>query len=80
MVTDKILLRRRVNARKVNLLDGRTLYTRYERVSRKNSPANVTIKKKGQLDGHVEVNENNKELKYLATHLSSEQTYLNQAT
>ena len=46
MVTDKILLRRRVNARKVNLLDGRTLYTRYERVSRKNSPANVTINKK----------------------------------
>ena len=45
MVRDKILLRRRVNPKRVDLPDGRTFYARYERVSRKNLPANVTVKK-----------------------------------
>ena len=45
MVRDKILLRRRVNPKRADLPDGRTFYARYERVSRKNLPANVTVKK-----------------------------------
>lgn len=43
MVRGKILLRRRANPQKVTLPDGRTLYTRYQRVSSKNLPTNVTI-------------------------------------
>ena len=45
MVTYKILLQRCVNPKKVDLPDGRTFYARYERMNRKNLPANVTIKK-----------------------------------
>ena len=45
MIRDKILLQRRVNPNKVNLPDEQTLYTRYQRVCRKNLPANVAIKK-----------------------------------
>ena len=45
MVRDKILLQRLIDPKKVNLPDRRTFYARYERVSRKNLPANVTIKK-----------------------------------
>ena len=45
MVRDKILLQRCINPKRVNLPNGRTFYTRYERVSRKKLPANVTIKK-----------------------------------
>ena len=45
MVRDKILLRRRINPERVDLPDGRTFYARYEQVSRKNLPANVTVKK-----------------------------------
>ena len=45
MVKDKILLHRRVNRKRVTLLDGRTFYARYKRVSRRNLPANVTIKR-----------------------------------
>ena len=36
MVRDKILLHRRVNPKRVTLPDGRTFYTRNERVSRRN--------------------------------------------
>ena len=36
MVRDKILLRRRVNTKRVTLPDVRTFYTRNERVSRRN--------------------------------------------
>lgn len=43
MVRGKILLRRRANPQKVTLPDGRTLYTRYQRVSSKNLRTNVTI-------------------------------------
>ena len=45
MVKDKILLQRSVNPKKVDLPDGQTFYARYERVSRKNLSANVTINK-----------------------------------
>ena len=45
MVREKILLWRRVNPKKVSLPDGRTFYAKYESASRKNLPANVTIKK-----------------------------------
>lgn len=45
MVRDKILLRRRVDPQNATLTDSRTFYARYQRVSRKNLPANVTIKK-----------------------------------
>ena len=45
MIRDKILLRIPVNPKRVTLPDDRTFYTRYERVSRKNLPANVTIKR-----------------------------------
>ena len=41
MVGDKILLRERINPIWITLPDGR----RYEKVSRKESPANVTIKR-----------------------------------
>ena len=41
MVGDKILLRERINPIRITLPDGR----RYEKVSRKESPANVTIKR-----------------------------------
>ena len=45
MVRDKIVLRGQVIPKRVTLPDGRTFYTRYERVSRRNLPANVTIKR-----------------------------------
>ena len=41
----------------------------------------MAIKKaRGQLDQHVDVNENNKVLEYLAAYLNSEQNFLKQAT
>ena len=49
MLRDKILCRR-VNPKEVNLADRRTFYATYERVSRKNLPANVTIKEQRQSD------------------------------
>ena len=45
MVKDKILLHIRIIPPKVTLPEGRTFYTRYQRVGRKNLPVNVTIKK-----------------------------------
>ena len=40
----------------MDLPDGQIFYVRDERVSRKYLPANVTIKKRGQLDREVELN------------------------
>ena len=45
MFRDEILLRKRVNLKRVTLSDGRTFYARNERVSERNLPANVTIKR-----------------------------------
>ena len=45
MFRDEILLRKRVNLKRVTLSDGRTFYARNERVSGRNLPANVTIKR-----------------------------------
>ena len=45
MFRDEILLRKRVNLKQVTLSVGRTFYARNERVSRRNLPANVTIKR-----------------------------------
>ena len=45
MVRDKILLRSPVNPKRVTLRDGKTFYAIYEWVSRRNLPANVTIKR-----------------------------------
>ena len=45
MVRDKTLLRRQVNTKRVTLLDSRTFYARYERVSRRNLPANAPKKR-----------------------------------
>ena len=42
MFRDEILLRKRVNLKRVTLSDGRTFYARNERVSGRNLPANVT--------------------------------------
>ena len=47
---DKIVLRGQVNPKRKTLLDGRTFYTRYERVSRRNLPANVTIKRETAIE------------------------------
>ena len=49
MGEDKILLRRHVTPQRVALLNGRSLVARYERVSRKNLPRNVTIKRAQQI-------------------------------
>ena len=46
---DKILLRRHVTPQRVALLNGRSFVARYERVSRKNLPRNVTIKRARQI-------------------------------
>ena len=45
MVRGKILLLQPVNTKQVNLPDGRTFFARYERVSGKKLPANVTTTK-----------------------------------
>ena len=45
MVRDKILLRSRVNPKRVTLPHDKTFYAIYEGVSRRNLPANVTIKR-----------------------------------
>ena len=45
MVRDKILLRGSLNPQKVTVPEGRTFYVGYQKVSGKNLPANVTIKK-----------------------------------
>ena len=56
MVRDKILLPIRINPKKLDLPDGQIFYVRDERVSRKYLPANVAIKKRGQLDREVDLN------------------------
>ena len=76
----KILLWRLTNPKKVNLTDGRTFYTRYEKVSQKNYLQTWQEKKRGQLDQDLYVSENNKELEYLAVYLNSVQNILNEAT
>ena len=45
MVRGKILLRRKVTPKRITLPDGSSFVARYERVSRKNLPRNVTINK-----------------------------------
>ena len=45
MVRNKILLRRKMTPKRVTLPDGRSFVARYERVSRKNLPRNVTTAK-----------------------------------
>ena len=45
MVKDNILLRRRAVPKKVTLPNGRTFYAKYERVSRRNLPRNITVKR-----------------------------------
>ena len=45
MCKDKILLRQKVTPQRVTLPDGQSLLARYERVSRKNVPSNVTIRR-----------------------------------
>ena len=45
MVRGKILSRSRVNPKRVTLLDGKTFYAIYEGASRRNLPANVTVKR-----------------------------------
>ena len=45
MVRDKILLRRKVMPKGITLPNGRSFFARYERISRKNVPRNVTINK-----------------------------------
>ena len=42
---EKILLRRRVAPKRVMLPNGQSFVARYERVSRKNLPRNITVKK-----------------------------------
>ena len=49
MRRDKILLRRRVTPQRVTLPTGQSFVFRYERVSRKNLPRNVTIKRAQQI-------------------------------
>lgn len=50
MFRDEILLRKRVNLKRVTLSDGRTFYARNERVSGRNLPANVTIKRETAIE------------------------------
>ena len=45
MQRDKVLLRRKVTPKHVALPNGRTFLIRYERVSQKNLPSNVTIRR-----------------------------------
>ena len=45
MYRDKVLLRRKVTPRRVTLPNGRSFVARCERVSRKNLPSNVTIRR-----------------------------------
>ena len=45
MMREKILLRRRVAPKRVTLRKGQSLVARYERVSRKNLPRNIMVKK-----------------------------------
>ena len=45
MVRNKILLRRKMTPKRVTLPDGHSFVARYERVSRKNLPRNVTTVK-----------------------------------
>ena len=49
MVRDKILLRRRVTPRRVTLPNGKSFVARHERISRKNVPIDVTIKRAQQI-------------------------------
>ena len=44
MYRNKILFRRKVTQKRVTLPDGRSFLARYERVSRRNLPSNVTIR------------------------------------
>ena len=45
LVRDKILLRQKVTPKRATLPDGRSFVGRYERVTRKNLPRNITINK-----------------------------------
>ena len=45
MYKDKVLLRQKVTPQRVTLPNGRSFLARYESVSRKNLPSNVTIKR-----------------------------------
>ena len=45
MYRDKILLKRKVTPQRVKLPDGHSFLAKYERVSRKNLPSNVTIRR-----------------------------------
>ena len=45
MYRNKILLRRKVTPQRVTLHNGQSFLARYERVSRKNLPSNVTIRR-----------------------------------
>ena len=45
MYKDKVLLGRKVTPQRVTLPDGRSFLARNERVSRKNLPSNVTIRR-----------------------------------
>ena len=45
MVRDNILLRRRADPKKVTLSNGRTFYAKYERVSRRNLPRIITVRR-----------------------------------
>ena len=42
---EKILLRRRMTQQRIHLPNGQSLLARYERVSRRNLPRNLTIKR-----------------------------------
>ena len=46
MHRDKILLRCRIVPKRITLPNGQSFVARYERVSQKNLPSNVTIKKR----------------------------------
>ena len=46
MPRDNILLRRRAAPKKVTLADSKIFYGRYERISRRQLPRNITVKRK----------------------------------
>ena len=70
MVRDKTLLRRRVNTKRVTLLDSRKFYARYERVSRRNLPANAPKKEQEQSHQDNNENKNNEDQDFSVLHLN----------
>ena len=46
MVRDNILLHRHIIPKKVALPDGRNFYAKYEKVSRRNLPTNIAVRRK----------------------------------